>query len=364
MAQKKSKRTEIAQKLQQDIYLKGLLPGDFIGSVRRLAMRYQTTPLTISRMLNEMVIAGELSKDDNGFHRVLKNPLAKPHIGYAGEPLLPSGTLDYLMQDAVRKLFNELDKLGTPPQIIGYHELRDPEIAQQRLKKINGLILHDSFVDSRTLEVLNNLTIPIVRVGETFPKYLTLSTSEVVQFFEPALNEFARFCDLKSYRRIIIIYIRHWNGIQLARKIKNFLHGKKLSDKVEMLAFPQGDSMGMLAFYHFQPLQNIDWSDTLIISTSGYSSRGICRAFASADRMPDILSIDNLDKFDKNYPFGEPFLTAIDRNMDRIFRDAAKLIYEQVESGDERKIIIQVPAKLVIRKSIRHINPNWQEKTL
>ena len=111
MSAKRSKRAEIAQKLQQDIYLKGLLPGDFIGSVRRLAMRYQTTPLTISRMLREMVAAGELCKDDNGFYRVLKNPLCKPHIGYAGEPLLPSGSLDYLMQDAVKKLFNELDKL-------------------------------------------------------------------------------------------------------------------------------------------------------------------------------------------------------------------------------------------------------------
>ena len=104
------------------------------------------------------------------------------------------------------------------------------------------------------------------------------------------------------------------------------------------------------------------WDDSLIISLSGYFSRGICRALSGKGELPDILSIDNLDSYEKCSFFGEPYLTAIDRNMGRIFREAARLIYDQVKSGDERKVIIKIPAKLAIRKSIRHINPNWSEK--
>ncbi len=362
--QKKLKRTEIAEKLQQDIYLKELQSGDVVGSIRRLAMRYHTTPVTITRLLNELVDNGVLYRDENGCCRVLKNPPAKPHIGYAGEPLLPVGGMDCLMRDAVKKLFSELEKLGVPPQIIGYHELCDPEIAHQRLKAINGLIVHDSFVDERTSKVFSQLDMPIVRVGQSLPKYSNFSSSEVVQFFDPALNEFARYCDLKSYRRIIIVHTSHWNSIRLVREIRHFLHNCQLDDLLEtiQLAKVSWDTAELCAFSYFQQLRDVDWSDTLIISVSGYFARGLCRALADSGELPDILSIDNLDGYERCTFFEEPFLSAIDRRMGNVYRDAAKLIYEQIQSGDERKVIIKVPAKLVIRKSIRHINPEWREK--
>ena len=90
MMQKKLKRTEIAEKLQRDIYLKELQAGDGVGSIRRLAMRYHTTPVTITRLLDDLVDSGVLYRDKNGCCRVLENPPAKPHIGYVGEPLLPA----------------------------------------------------------------------------------------------------------------------------------------------------------------------------------------------------------------------------------------------------------------------------------
>ena len=49
MPQKILRRTELAEKIKQDIYLKELRQGDRIGSIRRLAMRYHTTPLTVNR---------------------------------------------------------------------------------------------------------------------------------------------------------------------------------------------------------------------------------------------------------------------------------------------------------------------------
>ncbi|MBE6373478.1 MAG: GntR family transcriptional regulator [Lentisphaerae bacterium] len=364
MPEKKQKRTELARKLQQDIYSKELRAGDSIGSIRRLAMRYHTTPLTISRMLNDLVDTGILCRDKKGSCRVLTDPPTKPHLGYAGVPLLPSSSMECLMQDAVRKCFNELDRLGVPPEIIGYHELSDPEIVRTRLKNINGLIFHDSFLDEKTSLTLSQLNIPIVRVGQALPKYSKFSSSEVVQFFDPALQEFARYCDLKSYRRIVIVYSLYWNSIRLAKTLKHFLHDLNADDRLEMMAMPKNASAAaeLYAFCHFRKLDGIDWNDTLLISTSGYFSRGICRALADRGELPDILSIDNLDGYEKSTFFEEPYLTAIDRCMGRIFRDAARLLYDQVKSGDERKVIIKVPAKLIIRKSIRHINPEWKER--
>ena len=364
MQQKVLRRTELAEKLKQDIYLKELQVGDRIGSIRRLAMRYHTTPLTVNRTLNALVEEQILYRDENGCCRIMNAPPVKPRLGYAGEPILPSGNLDCLMQDAVRKLFNELDKLNSSPQIIGYHELCNPEIAMQRLKNINGLIVHDSFFDDNTCEVLNKLNIPIVRIGQALPKYSAFSSSEVVQFFDPALKEFAQYCKLESYKKIFIVHTSHWNSAKLAREIRHFLHNCKLDNIIETVTLDKApwNNAELQAFCFFQQTDKSMWDDSLIISLSGYFSRGICRALSGKGELPDILSIDNLDSYEKCSFFGEPYLTAIDRNMGRIFREAARLIYDQVKSGDERKVIIKIPAKLAIRKSIRHINPNWSEK--
>ena len=103
------------------------------------------------------------------------------------------------------------------------------------------------------------------------------------------------------------------------------------------------------------------WKNTLLISTSGYITRGAVRALRQkGEQLPDILSVDNLEGYEKDPLFDEPYLTAIDRNMGQIFCDALKLLCEQVRNRDERKVVIKVPAKLVIRKSITHINPSWK----
>ena len=74
--------------------------------------------------------------------------------------------------------------------------------------------------------------------------------------------------------------------------------------------------------------------------------------------LPDILCIDNFEGYEKSPIFPEPYLTAIDRNMSTIYRDAARLLVDQVRNNDQRKVIIKVPAKLIIRQSITHTKYN------
>ena len=116
----------------------------------------------------------------------------------------------------------------------------------------------------------------------------------------------------------------------------------------------------METFCTFMELDCSDWSDTLIISGSGLFSRGVCRALRQKKQiLPDILCIDNFEGYEKNPVFPEPYLTAIDRNISTIYRDAARLLVEQVRNNDPRKVIIKVPAKLVVRQSITHIKKSF-----
>lgn len=364
MGTTKIDRRKLALRLQEDIYERELAAGERVGSIRRLAMRYHVSPLTISRLFADMTEAGVLYRDEKGFFCVKKQPLRKPHIGYAGAPLTPDGSFrDCLSASATNSLFNTLEKLNSQPRIIGYHELCIPELARERLKGINGLLLQNSFIDEKTTDILQNSNIHIVRIGQAFSQDNELNCSEVVQHFDPAFEEFVRYCDLKSYRKIINLYSQHSNALALARKVEKFLQQQNLKSVAENMRLKalSSNQAEVETFSFFMDLPPRDWSNTLIISGSGYFSRGIYRAFRQQKiDMPDILSIDNLDDYEKSPLFDEPYITAIDRNMDKIYRDAAQLLYDQVRNSDERKVIIKVPAKLVIRKSITHVRKDYQ----
>lgn len=364
MGTTKIDRRKLALRLQEDIYERELAAGERVGSIRRLAMRYHVSPLTISRLFADMTEAGVLYRDEKGFFCVKNQPLRKPHIGYAGTPLTPDGSFrDCLSASATNSLFNTLEKLNSQPRIIGYHELCIPELARERLKGINGLLLQNSFIDEKTTDILQNSNIHIVRIGQAFSQDNELNCSEVVQHFDPAFDEFVRYCDLKSYRKIINLYSQHSNALALARKVEKFLQQQNLKSVAENMRLKalSSNQAEVETFSFFMDLPPRDWSNTLIISGSGYFSRGIYRAFRQQQiDMPDILSIDNLDDYEKSPLFDEPYITAIDRNMDKIYRDAAQLLYDQVRNSDERKVIIKVPAKLVIRKSITHVRKDYQ----
>ena len=364
MDSKRNRRKELAQQLKQDLYRHEHKVGDRVGSVRQLALRYHASTLTIVRMLEDMIAEGVLYRDENGWFRLLKEPPALPRIGYAGLPVLPKGSLDCLREDATNKLFAEMKKLDVPPLMIGFHDLLDLENARKCLKSINGLLLNDAFIDDTTLIPLRELNIPVVRIGLAFPDD-KLASSEVVQFFDSALEEFAAYCDLKSYSRIIVAhYSYYYNSVMLTQKIIEFIRAKFPDANIEdVIPYGKGDwfDSEVAAFCCFQAMEPQSWKNTLLISTSGYITRGVIRALRQkGEQLPDILSVDNLEGYEKNPLFDEPYLTAIDRNMGQIFCDALKLLCEQVRNRDERKVVIKVPAKLVIRKSITHINPAWK----
>ncbi|MBQ6473492.1 MAG: substrate-binding domain-containing protein [Victivallales bacterium] len=364
MKTERNSRRELAQRLKEDIYRHERKAGERVGSVRQLALRYHASTLTIARMLDDLIEEGVLCHDENGWFRILQEPPVLPRIGYAGYPLLPHGSMDCLREDATKKLYREFERLEVSPRIIGFHELRDMESARVRLKGINGLLLNDGFVDDVTMRPIRELDMPIVRIGQAFADDMMLTSSEVVQCFDPALEKFAAYCDLKSYRRIMVLHHNHYsNSVKLTQKINAFLKKKVPKTPIENIVTQQRGGWNdaeMAAYCVFQEMEQQSWKDTLLVSTSGYCTRGVCRVLRSRGELPDILSVDNLEGYEKSALFSDPYFTAIDRNMGRIFCEALKLLCEQVRTRDERKVVIKIPAKLVIRKSITHVNSDWR----
>ena len=68
--------------------------------------------------------------------------------------------------------------------------------------------------------------------------------------------------------------------------------------------------------------------------------------------MPDILSIDNLEGYVKSSD-GKPYFTSIDRQQGLINCKALDLLLRQLEEPDGELPIIRIPAKLILRSSVK-----------
>ena len=108
----------------------------------------------------------------------------------------------------------------------------------------------------------------------------------------------------------------------------------------------------MAALRYFSGLRE-NLRNTLVLSLSGYFSIGMREVFRNAEDMPDILNFDNLEEYAEPPP-ERPFFTAVDYRMPDIYQAGAELLTHQITEQDERNQIIQIPARLVVRDSIRH----------
>ena len=68
--------------------------------------------------------------------------------------------------------------------------------------------------------------------------------------------------------------------------------------------------------------------------------------------MPDILSIDNLEDYE-NDSEGSPYFTSIDWQMGLMACRALDLLCDQLDHPGGEQTRIRIPAKLVIRKSVK-----------
>lgn len=359
MGQYNSIRRRLSQKLRQEIIEKGLKAGDRIESVRTLAARYGVAPLTMHRVLALLVQEGFLYQEARSGTFVKENQAAKPIIGYLG--MVPSPTSpNCLLDSAINEIFNVFTAAKCPPTLISYQEMLSAA-GERKLAKLNGLLVFKSFVDQYTRPILKKFRGKIVLV-EHDSSTKVLNVNQVIPDYQPALAELACHCNLLAYEKFLIVRAGHENALATEQEIRVFLSEMDLpSQKISTLELSsKNPEMG--AFLHFHETSE-DWRNTLLISLSGYYSQGIYHALQNRENRPDILSFDNLEDYADLKYLKEPFFTAIDRSFARVFRTGAELLLKQVMEDDDRRVIIKVPARLVVRQSIANCNSKITEKT-
>ncbi len=348
-----TKTSELAERLRAELQAKRLPSGSPAASVRELASRYGISTATADKILNRLVKEDFLYRIPQSGTFIKHNPPVVPAIGYAGHLPGPDAT-DIIQCAAAKEVQEHLTRAELEPLILSYHELRHPALAEKKLSHLNGLLISATFIDDATRPVLWKFRGKIVVIASTYIME-RLPCSQVIPDYTRALTEFSEKYDLEKYRKILILSAGHPNAVASERNIRNLLQCLGVSlGKVETLNLKGINNLSaqMAALRYFSSLKE-DLKDTLILSLSEYFSIGMREVFRNAGEMPDILSFDNLEGYMEPPP-EKPFFTAVDCRMPEIYKAGADLLRNLITKQDSCNYIIQIPARLVVRDSIRH----------
>lgn len=347
-----TKAGEIAAELKRALLRKELPSGTRIPSVRNLVLRYGISSVTADKVLKILAQEDFVSRIPKRGTFIKHTPPVLPKIAFfcgendfAQDPFIHSGV------EYAYRTFSELDVI---PERIPYSALLNGKASEELLARFNGLLLSYSYLDAKTLPLFRKFPGKIMVLSHYFPAD-ELSCSQVIPDLLPALSELVRRTDLRSYRKIVILRADHRNALALDSILEKFLEQLSLRIHDRIVIDPITRNPVAAAYRYF--LKNeTDFSNTLLISCSDFFSLGLRDAFT--DRgvpMPDILGIDNLEDYEPPEN-GKKFFTDIDKDYPKIFTVAARKLVEMIMNRDDLNYTITIPAKLILRDSIRNLN--------
>lgn len=348
------KRKTIAEKLLADLSEKNYSHGSRIPSVRKLSAQYGISPLTVSRLLNDMTQCGKLyHQPRKGYFLAEKFP-AVPHIGLLGALPQPPGMVQEILQEeAVRSIKDEITRQHLETEFFKYQDFASRSSAPPRLKNLNGMLIQGSYWDEKVWSKLTDFNGHIVIYDYSDTDDL-LPVHRIQTNCSKALNEFFKLRPLRSDEHYIIVSATHNNALTLSALIKQHFAMRGFAPPEE-LRIPYSTNPEMEAYKCFSEMQR-DWSKTFIFTLSGYFARGIHVALKNKTVMPDILSFDNLEAHNEFADETEGYFTAVERNLPEVYRRAVTLLQELI-CGEVREIRnIGINAELVIRKSIKDLH--------
>ncbi|MGX8717423.1 MAG: GntR family transcriptional regulator [bacterium] len=348
---RKTKTAELAEKFRDELLAKRLPKGSPVLSERELAEHFAISPVTARRILKVLVEQDILYRKPQSGTFIKHDPPVIPVIAYAG-PLPDPENMDPLRYDATSRLMKHFAELGIEPILISPYELRHPA-AWQKLRKTSGLLIHDTLIDKAILKALVNYSGRISLFGKTyFDK--TLPFIQVFPDFTGPLLEFDRVRKFEVYDKILIIRANHNNSKNCAEIVRHVLKTLDVPEKkIEVIRLNTHGGLNAYLQTDRYFSQRIDLPDnTLIISLSEYFSQAIRAVFSSRGKMPDILSFDNMESYQKN-PESAPFFTSIDWQVGLMACRALDLLCSQDDHPEKEKTHFQIPAKLVIRESVK-----------
>ncbi len=362
---RQTKSSGLADRLRAEL-LAGQYPsGSPVASVRELARRYGISTVTADKILRQLVKEDFLYRVPQSGTFIKHDPPPVPVIGYGGylPPIREDIMTDNLLESAFRHLQDYLAERDIELHIVPYHELRHKAQAEKRLKHLNGLLLSSAYVDDATRPALWQFSGRIVIVGDTHI-IDRLPCSQIIPDYTDALRKLSMKYDLDFYKRILILSAGHPNAVASERQIREILPILGVSaEKIESLNLPCVNNLSaqMAALRHFSS-SIPDFANTLLISLSDYFSRGILEVFRGREEeMPDLLSIDNLEDYDTAQE-EKSFLTAIDRRLPDIYEEGVRLLTRLITEKDECSYLVRIPARLVVRNSIKQSGKSTTER--
>jgi len=347
-----TKAGDIAAELKRALLRKELPSGARIPSVRSLVLRYGISSVTADKVLKILAQEDFVSRIPKRGTFIKHNPPVLPKVAFfCGENDLSH---DPLLQTGVEHVYKTFSELDVIPERIPYSALLNGNSSEELLSRFNGLLLSYSYIDPKTLPLFRKFPGKIMVLGHYF-RADELSCSQVIPDILPALSELALRTDLKSYRKIVILRAAHNNALALDDILEKFL-GNYSIPVHDRIVIEYTNRNPVAAAYRYFLKNETDFSKTLLISCSDFFSMGLRDAFTDNGRpMPDVLGIDNLEDYEPPEN-GKKFFTGIDKNYPKIFTVAARKLVEMVMTRDELNYTITIPAKLILRDSIRNLN--------
>ena len=229
--------------------------------------------------------------------------------------------------------------------------LESRNFSPQLLRNVDGVLVHTTFSDSNTLDLLTQARIPVVYFGPGTPCW---PISSVVADWQAGLREMFK-CYTQQHKFIIFdtpgrhdtpgnVTYEIFQAAEACGFAPEQLKYCQLALKSGQTAELEGYKLGM----------KIDLTPhTVIITTSDLLGFGFYDALRDRGLQPgefELISCDNLESRGVE-AYEKPQLTSIDHPKEKITFKAVDLLFELINKPSENRLCITVPTKLIRRNS-------------
>ena len=358
IASGRKSKDDIVKSIIDYIDTNDLAPGTPLSTAKKLALKYNVSPVTINRAMCALVDKGYLYRVQGSGTFVAKRQTTEqsPLVGFFiwrhrnGDPLNQAAY--NVFEDA---LLTELKDFGFTVDFIAKAPSNHP-VFNENVGKYDALIIPAGMVTDQTTLLLEKLDIPVITIrGEGMMDY---PFHQVFQDYLPGFKKALAYILSKGHKKI---YVASTN-CETSRVRKAALckclppSGLDMEELPIKASIPDDFVMliGREQGKHFMDNK----LDGVIFALSDFLAFGIIDAMQEKGLKPGIdiklISYDNLESRGA-CPYGEPVLTSITHPLLELASETAKLTKDALKNNISCKAItkiIRVPAnELVTRKS-------------
>jgi DNA-binding LacI/PurR family transcriptional regulator len=355
----------IAKKIEKDILSGKYREGENIPSVRKLAVKYKTTSLTVSKAITHLASLGYLEiklgsgskvvhqKDKNGKDTILL--LVNKELQNLDLPI------NYFYKDISLSYLMILQKKNIDGSIVSYK--RDaaelPDGFSKETHRCSGVIMLGN-PPKCYLEYFNKKDIPLILIDRQIPDWYS-SRIGLIQ------ADMSKLDDAVHY----LVSLGHTKFLFSTDKsiIPDNVYYERL-DLVQSAIASYADKTFKLETFQFNPADQSHADKMASFLKNGYSA-SICYNDISAlnlftlissieKRIPDDISIVGIDDIMPSR-MAVPALTTIRIDRNEITELAFNMIEKFSGKGLIKKIIAPIDTELIIRKSVGR-NPSVKKK--